>query len=112
MVNEIAARSGSGVGCVRAWVLSMGIRDESAAAGTASDAWDSRDPRDLRAADDGLRGRFSPAFLTAQSTPIAADTAPDADGAALRAIRDDITGLRAEVGWLSELVTCERGEPA
>src|SRR5262245_66219589 len=102
MVNEIAARSGSGVGCVRAWVLSMGIRDESAAAGTSSDAWDSHDPRGLRAADDdGLRGRFAPAFLAAQSTPIPPDTAPDEDHAALRAIRHDVAGLRAAVGWLS-----------
>ena len=90
----------------------MGIRDESAAAGTASDAWGSHNPRDLRASDDGLRGRFSPAFLTAQSTPVPADTAPDEDGASLQAIRDDITGLRAEVGWLSELAASDRGEPA
>jgi hypothetical protein len=84
----------------------MGIRHESAAAGTSSDALDSCDPRGLRAADDGLRGRFSPAFLATQSTP--ADTSPSKDPAALRAIRDDIAGLRAEVGWLSELVASDR----
>jgi hypothetical protein len=88
----------------------MGIRDESAAAGTASDAWGSRDPRGLRDDDDDLRGRFSPAFLVAQSMPAPADTAPDADRAALLAIRDDIAGLRAEVGWLSELVASDRRE--
>src|SRR5262245_47533999 len=107
MVNELLARSGARVDKFQ--ILSMGIRHESAAA-AASDAWDSVDPRGLRAVDDGHRGRFSPAFVAAQSTPASADPAPDEDRAALRAIRDDIAGLRAEVGLLSELVASDRRE--